>query len=255
MPSPAAARACAQACSPASNHVMSCRDIGNRSLAWAQARMRSELARFRPRSSFRGTSAATPSDKGEQSVRRKGAAINDPGQRLGLVAVALEIRLGDAGEHAREPRRDVRLLAAVAAPSRWSPALEPVVPLIVSTPITSAKRPSPAARKWRAANSAALPDTQAFSHRVAGFNRSSGTDCIASNAAKSCFEKPLLKVPTNTASTSDGSIPASAMAPPATLATKSSTSRFGYLPNCEHAQPTIGCLITGCSVRAMTPKP
>ncbi len=86
---------------------------------------------------------------------------------------------------------------------------------------------------------AALPDAQAFSQRVAGLKRSSGTDCIASEDGKSCGEKPLLNIPTNTASTSSGARPASAIAAPATRSIRLSTSGSASLPKGEWAHPTI----------------
>ena len=125
------------------------------------------------------------------------------------------------------------------APSKASPTCGPGVAVIFSAPITRAKRPRPAARKSRAPCTAADPDAQAFSYRVAGLNRSSGTAWMASELGKSCLLNPLLNSPMNTPSISDGATPASAMAAPATRATNASTSGSSRRPNGVCAHPTM----------------
>src|SRR5580658_10054585 len=64
-----------------------------------------------------------------------------------------------------------------------SPTSFPGVAVIFSTPITNAKRPRPAPMKSRAPCTAAEPDAQAFSNRVIGLKRRSGTCCSAGDAA------------------------------------------------------------------------
>jgi hypothetical protein len=87
---------------------------------------------------------------------------------------------------------------------------------------------------------AAVPVAQAFSKRVIGLKRSSGTDWRISEEGKPWLVKPSPKTPTKPASISPGSMPASSMAARATRA--SSASRSGAsssLPKGVCAQPTM----------------
>src|ERR1700761_6963315 len=120
-----------------------------------------------------------------------------------------------------------------------SPTSLPGVAVIFSTPVTRAKRPRPAPMKSRAPCTAAEPDAQAFSNRVIGRKRISGTCCSTSDAGKSCFEKPLLNRLTKLASTSVAAIPASSIAARATRPISDSMSGSSSLPNGECAQPTM----------------
>ena len=89
----------------------------------------------------------------------------DRRERVGLVAVALEIAFARCARTRRRNRPECPLLPSGSWPSagcRRPPA--PGVAVIFSTPITRAKRPRPAARKSRAPCIAAEPEAQAFSY-------------------------------------------------------------------------------------------
>ena len=96
--------------------------------------------------------------------RSCGSSPRSPPERIGLVAVALEIASRRCGRTHRRIRRGCRLPPSGSWPSagcRRFPA--PGVAVIFSTPMTSAKRPRPAARKSRAPCTAAEPEAHAFS--------------------------------------------------------------------------------------------
>jgi hypothetical protein len=164
----------------------------------------------------------------------------DGGERVRAVTVALEIRLGDAGEDAGEAGLDATLGLEVGGGEQDLAHARAGVAVIFSTPITSVTRPRLAARKSSAPWMAAEPVAQAFSSRVAGLKRSSGTAWNTSEDGKSCCWKPPLKVPRKMASTSCGSRPASAIASRATRPMSASASgASSSLPKRLWAQPMM----------------
>ena len=216
--------------------VMSRLLIGRKSFTCTAARKRTALPIARAVSSSASTSAAAPSDTSEQSVRFSGGATygffsltcaaeleaevlahlrigivdavlvvlrRDRRQRVGLVAVALEIALGDAPEHAGETGGDVGFFLLVAG------LQQDVADLARRASRSSSRRRSPARtgrgrRRGNRARHAPRPSrTRRRSRsRVIGRKRSSGTCCSTSEAGKSCFEKPLLNRLTKVASIS-----------------------------------------------------
>jgi len=120
----------------------------------------------------------------------------DPRQRIGLVAVALEIFLGDLAEDAGEAALDLVLFLAIGrARSSRSLISAPDASVIFSTPTTRTMRAFPAAIELSPIWIAAEPVAQAFSTRVAGLKRKAGSSWNTSEAGNSCFTKPPFIVP------------------------------------------------------------
>ena len=125
------------------------------------------------------------------------------------------------------------------APSRMSPTSGVGVAVIFSTPTTNTRRARPLSIWRMPAWMAAEPVAQAFSTRVAGVKRSSGTARATREAWKSCLENPLLKEPRKIASISCGPTSACLRQSPTTSAISSSAPAASDLPNLEWAQPIM----------------
>lgn len=84
----------------------------------------------------------------------------------------------------------------------------PPTPVIFSAPTTSATGTRPDSTASQAAYSAAAPEAQAFSTRVAGAQRSASSACSTSDEAKISGTKPPLSWPSQMPPTSPAPMPA-----------------------------------------------